>query len=423
MSWSSLARATRRAINRNLLLSQFKPLHQNHHPFQQPICNKRCEIKKHFSTSYKVGGGSAANSNTSREQKSKKMLIYLTGLVVAMVGSSYAAVPLYRRFCQATGYGGTVQRRESVEEKIARHSKDGTVATRCLSFSLLALYCLYREIAVQFNADVGDGMPWKFAPTQREVRVKPGESALAFYTAENRSSTPITGVSTYNVTPMKTLEIIESLLKEIEILLFFLVCKSVTLERVIRFCGRNDVLRQAHYPWRAIWKFKSSNPPLFRIECEASWKWAYKARGVGSFHAMELNAWKLEILAVKIGIHLVFFHSLASVGKNPFLLMGENVVEASAFEATRDCSEYLAHHAFMLPLIIVYDGACSVFIRAAVYFNKIQCFCFEEQRLLPGEQIDMPVFFYIDPEFETDPKMDGINNIILSYTFFKVSEE
>lgn len=73
---------------------------------------RRCEIKKHFSTSYKVGGGSAANINTSREQKSKKTLIYLTGLVVAMVGSTYAAVPLYRRFCQATGYGGTVQRRE-----------------------------------------------------------------------------------------------------------------------------------------------------------------------------------------------------------------------------------------------------------------------------------------------------------------------
>ncbi|KAF4398300.1 hypothetical protein G4B88_007579, partial [Cannabis sativa] len=188
-------------------------------------------------------------SIVSKEQRSKKMLYYLTALVFAMVGCSYAAVPLYRRFCQATGYGGTVQRRESVEEKISRHAKDGTVTTR--------------EIVVQFNADVADGMQWKFIPTQREVRVKPGESALAFYTAENRSSTPITGVSTYNVTPMK----------------------------------------------------------------------------------------------------------------------------------------------------------------AAVYFNKIQCFCFEEQRLLPGEQIDMPVFFYIDPEFETDPRMDGINNLILSYTFFKVSEE
>ncbi|KAL2521919.1 Cytochrome [Forsythia ovata] len=188
-------------------------------------------------------------TQASIEKKSNKMLLYLTGLVFAMVGCSYAAVPLYRRFCQATGYGGTVQRRESVEEKIARHTNDGTLTTR--------------EIVVQFNADVADGMPWKFVPTQREVRVKPGESALAFYTAENRSSTPITGVSTYNVTPMK----------------------------------------------------------------------------------------------------------------------------------------------------------------AAVYFNKIQCFCFEEQRLLPGEQIDMPVFFYIDPEFETDPRMDGINNLILSYTFFKVSEE
>uniref|UniRef100_A0A7N0TRX5 Cytochrome c oxidase assembly protein n=1 Tax=Kalanchoe fedtschenkoi TaxID=63787 RepID=A0A7N0TRX5_KALFE len=191
----------------------------------------------------------AAQAATATEHKSKKMLQYLTVLVFAMVGLTYAAVPMYRRFCQATGYGGTVQRRESVEEKIARHAKHGTVASR--------------EVTVQFNADVADGMQWKFIPTQREVRVKPGESALAFYTAENKSSTPITGVSTYNVTPM----------------------------------------------------------------------------------------------------------------------------------------------------------------RAAVYFNKIQCFCFEEQRLLPGEEVDMPVFFYIDPEFETDPRMDGINNIILSYTFFKVADE
>lgn len=46
------------------------------------------------------------------DKSSRKMLWYLSALVVAMVGSSYAAVPLYRRFCQATGYGGTVQRRE-----------------------------------------------------------------------------------------------------------------------------------------------------------------------------------------------------------------------------------------------------------------------------------------------------------------------
>lgn len=52
------------------------------------------------------------SSNVSTEKKSQKMLLYLTGLVFAMVGMSYAAVPLYRRFCQATGYGGTVSRRE-----------------------------------------------------------------------------------------------------------------------------------------------------------------------------------------------------------------------------------------------------------------------------------------------------------------------
>ncbi|GJU57017.1 retrovirus-related pol polyprotein from transposon TNT 1-94 [Tanacetum coccineum] len=62
-------------------------------------------------------------------------------------------------------------------------------------------------------------------------------------------------------------------------------------------------------------------------------------------------------------------------------------------------------------------------LMAAVYFNKIQCFCFEEQRLLPGEQIDTRVFFYIDSEFETDHRMDGIDNTILSYTFFKIAED
>ncbi|CAF3362132.1 unnamed protein product [Rotaria socialis] len=57
--------------------------------------------------------------------------------------------------------------------------------------------------------------------------------------------------------------------------------------------------------------------------------------------------------------------------------------------------------------------------QAAFYFNKIQCFCFEEQRLEPGEEIDMPVFFYIDPEFLRDPNLQGVQDISLSYTFFE----
>ncbi|CAM1291065.1 COX11 (predicted) [Pycnogonum litorale] len=56
---------------------------------------------------------------------------------------------------------------------------------------------------------------------------------------------------------------------------------------------------------------------------------------------------------------------------------------------------------------------------AGQYFNKIQCFCFEEQRLNPHEQVDMPVFFYIDPDFNEDPRMEYVTEITLSYTFFE----
>eukprot|EP00049_Salpingoeca_infusionum_P007973 m.128628 g.128628 ORF g.128628 m.128628 type:complete len:175 (-) comp13875_c1_seq1:280-804(-) len=60
---------------------------------------------------------------------------------------------------------------------------------------------------------------------------------------------------------------------------------------------------------------------------------------------------------------------------------------------------------------------------AGLYFNKIQCFCFEEQRLNPNESVDMPVFFYIDPEFAEDPNLVDVDDITLSYTFFKAREQ
>jgi Cytochrome c oxidase assembly protein CtaG/Cox11 len=56
------------------------------------------------------------------------------------------------------------------------------------------------------------------------------------------------------------------------------------------------------------------------------------------------------------------------------------------------------------------------------FFNKIQCFCFEEQRLRPGESIDLPVFFYIDPEFATDRRLRNVDHVTLSYVFFKTGE-
>lgn len=59
---------------------------------------------------------------------------------------------------------------------------------------------------------------------------------------------------------------------------------------------------------------------------------------------------------------------------------------------------------------------------AGQYFNKIQCFCFNNQTLVPGEDAKMPVSFFIDPKIEQDPDLKGVDTITLSYTFFKAED-
>ncbi|MBN8888903.1 MAG: cytochrome c oxidase assembly protein [Rhodospirillales bacterium 70-18] len=108
------------------------------------------------------------------------MAALLAGVVAGMTGLSFAAVPLYRMFCEATGYGGTPQIGPSVSP--------GVVA---------------RPIVVRFNADTHPGLPWRFTPLESEARLQLGEERLAFYTATNRAETAVTGVATYNVTPEK----------------------------------------------------------------------------------------------------------------------------------------------------------------------------------------------------------------------------
>lgn len=124
-------------------------------------------------------------SNTRRDKSNDNMLQYLLGLAVLVVGASWAAVPLYRAFCAHTGYGGTTQT-----------DKDGT--------KLATLTPSKREVTISFNADVSPSMHWKFVPSQPQLKVKLGEPCLAFYKATNLRDKAITGVATYNVTPMKT---------------------------------------------------------------------------------------------------------------------------------------------------------------------------------------------------------------------------
>nr|OQO28276.1 hypothetical protein B0A51_04366 [Rachicladosporium sp. CCFEE 5018] len=182
--------------------------------------------------------------------KNANTLYYTLAIIMGTVSLSYGSVPLYKTICQQTGWGG---------QPIKSTAHGGGLESEAEIVTRLTPVTTSRRLRITFAGSTSDILPWKFSPQQREVRVLPGETALAFYTATNKSDEDVIGVATYSVTPAQV----------------------------------------------------------------------------------------------------------------------------------------------------------------APYFSKIQCFCFEEQRLNKGETVDMPVFFYIDPEFLKDPNMKGIDTITLNYTFFK----
>eukprot|EP00798_Chlamydomonas_sp_ICE-L_P028618 gene28618-31788_t len=207
---------------------------------------------------FSLRGFSSETAGKKRQSSAAELGMYLTAAAITMIGLSYATVPIYRAFCAATGYGGwgTDPLGQTIEEKMRKRAEcpDQKVEEAADK----------REVVVWFDAACADDMPWTFKPTQPYVKIKPGQSTLAFFTAENNSDQAITGYSLYSVSPVK----------------------------------------------------------------------------------------------------------------------------------------------------------------ASNYFNKIQCFCFEEQSACPApvqekEKVDMPVFFYVDPEFATDWNCRNVDDITLSYTFHK----
>ncbi|WP_340314643.1 cytochrome c oxidase assembly protein [Rhizorhabdus argentea] len=101
-------------------------------------------------------------------------------VALAMLALGYAAVPLYRMFCQATGFGGTTQRSET---GVAPGAVVGKI------------------INVRFDANVSPSLPWRFAPEKNVARVAIGARQMAFFNATNLSDHAITGTAAFNVTP------------------------------------------------------------------------------------------------------------------------------------------------------------------------------------------------------------------------------
>lgn len=231
----------------------------------------------------------------TQDERNVNTAWYGLATAVGALGASYAAVPLYKVFCQTTGFGGTTQRVLSAEESAEYEGTIESYVSAAINYILPnpasklpalpgssgtrvhtwtdedALERLQNlrpvtnadMITVRFDTTVPDVLPWSFVPVQLDVKVVPGETALSFFRVTNHSDKAITGVATYNV-----------------------------------------------------------HPP-------------------------------------KVGL----------------------------------------------------------------YFQKIQCFCFEQQRLLPGETVDMPVFFFIDPTILSDSQVSYVKSVTLSYTFFQTDED
>ncbi len=118
------------------------------------------------------------HNRTRSGRRDGTIAVICAGIVAGMVGASFAAVPLYKLYCQVTGFQGTTQRAEKGSDTV-----------------------LDRVVRVHFDGNVAGNLPWTFEPVQPWIDVKVGENQLAFYRATNTSDHATTGTAVFNVTP------------------------------------------------------------------------------------------------------------------------------------------------------------------------------------------------------------------------------
>jgi cytochrome c oxidase assembly protein subunit 11 len=120
---------------------------------------------------------SSTRASDPRRGRNARVVLACVVVLIAMTGAAFAAVPLYRIFCQSTGFGGAIPRASRAPGVI-----------------------LDRKLTVGFDTNVR-GLPWTFAPVQPNQTLNLGETGLAFFTVTNNADTPLTGRAVYNVTP------------------------------------------------------------------------------------------------------------------------------------------------------------------------------------------------------------------------------
>ena len=125
------------------------------------------------------------NSLTTRQASNRRTAFFVAFAGLFMLGLGFASVPLYRLFCQVTGYGGTTQRVSEAQGEAATQPAQGAT----------------RQLSIRFDSNIRNGIPWNFYPEKKTVSVGVGGKSMAIFIAKNLSDKPVTGRAVFNVTP------------------------------------------------------------------------------------------------------------------------------------------------------------------------------------------------------------------------------